>query len=392
MTRLFHTLVCIGGITSLSLTFFHPAMWAPVGMFLGFALLLVTPVILAEKPAEPPGFFLALIWIGTTALLALAYGFTEELFNVKQVALMLAGLLFGYFMSLTRAPPWVAWAPFGLFALYFTILLVLGREPGDAFSRNSQNYVSVILLALYVSAIIMTRPSAVRIMHVLIAGFVLILSVWAAGRGGILASLLLVGGLFVRFISQGRPGIIHGTIAAFMILAASVALFFAGGILESQGYLYKFEGRGLHDASRLSIIISYFDGIEISELLLGKNYYDDSFMARWNFNLHNSYLDAWAHLTLYYLMFIVAVLVITARRLRRHPVIVIAVLAFAARAVTDSQMFSGQYDYVIFATLFVLLREPGREPVMARPAPSPSRAPRRYVGSPRQSASDEPGT
>ncbi|MGH8196244.1 MAG: hypothetical protein ACREQ8_17890 [Woeseiaceae bacterium] len=358
MTRHIHTFVSIGGITSLSLTFFHPAMWAPVGLFLGLSLLLVTPLLLMERRVEPPGFFIALMWIATTALLALAYGFTEDFFNVKQVALMLAGLLFGYFVSLARVPAWAAWTPFALFALYFAGLLLLGREPGEAFSRNSQNYVSVILLALYTSAIIMTRPSAVRIMHVVIAGFVLVLSIWGAGRGGILASLLLTGGMFVRLMSQGRPGVIHWTIAAFAIAAVSISVFFAVNFLESQGYLYKFEGRGLHDASRLSIIISYFDDIELSELLLGKNYYQDSYMARWGFNLHNSYLDAWAHLSLYYLLFILTVLALAVRSFRRHPVVVIALLAFAARAITDSQMFSGQYDYVIFSTLFVLLREP----------------------------------
>jgi hypothetical protein len=369
MTRQIHTLVSIGGVTSLTLTFFHPAMWAPVGLVLGITALLVAPLVMAEKQVEPPGFFVTLIWIATTALLALAYGFTESFFNVKQVALMIAGLLFGYFLSLARAPAWAAWTPFCLFALYFTALMVLGREPGDAFSRNSQNYVSVILLALYASAVIMTRPPKVRFLHVLVASFVLVLSVWAAGRGGILASLLLTGFLFARLLSQGRPGIVQWAIAAVMILVAASAIFVAADILGQQGYLYKFEGRGLRDPSRLTIIIAYFDGIETSELLLGKNYYDDSILGRWGFNLHNSYLDAWAHLGLYYLLFILGTLAVGARHLRRHPVVVIAVLAFAARAVTDSQLFSGQYDYVIFATLFALLRERGRASVAAQPAP-----------------------
>jgi hypothetical protein len=174
MTRQIHTLVSIGGVTSLTLTFFHPAMWAPVGLVLGITALLVAPLVMAEKQVEPPGFFVTLIWIATTALLALAYGFTESFFNVKQVALMIAGLLFGYFLSLARAPAWAAWTPFCLFALYFTAMMVLGREPGDVFSRNSQNYVSVILLALYASAVIMTRPPKVRFVHVLVASFVLV--------------------------------------------------------------------------------------------------------------------------------------------------------------------------------------------------------------------------
>ena len=368
MNRQLHTLVAVAGITSFTLTFFHPAMWAAVGLVLGLALLLVTPVILAEKQVEPAGFFVALIWIATTALLALVYGFTEGLFNFKQVALMLAGLLFGYFLSLARAPAWAAWTPFGLLALYFTASMVLGREPAEAFSRNSQNYVSVILLALYASAVLMTRPLRVRMVHVLLAAFVLGLSVWAAGRGGILASLLLMAGLFARLLSQGRPGIVQWGIAVVMMLVAASAIFVAADVLGRQGYLYKFEGRGLRDPSRLMIILAYFDGIQVSELLLGRNYYHNSVLGRWGFNLHNSYLDAWAHLGLYYLLFILGALALGVRRLRRHPVVVIAVLAFAARAVTDSQLFSGQYDYVLFATLFALLRERGRASAAAQPA------------------------
>lgn len=372
MIRQFHMLVSIGSITSLTLTFFHPAMWAPVAMFLGLALLLVIHVMLTQKQVEPPGFFVALIWIATTAMLAFAYGLTEDFFNVRQVVLMLAGLLLGYLVSLVRPPAWAAWAPFCLFALYFVGLLMLGREAGDAFSRNSQNYVSVILLALYATAVIMTGPARARIVHVVTAGFVLVLSIWAAGRGGILASLLLTGGLFLRLATQGRSGMTHRTIATVMILLASIAIFVAAEFLQQQGYLYKFAEAGLHDASRLSIIMHYFNDIEISELLFGKNFYDDLFMARWRFNLHNSYLDAWANLGLYYFLFILAVLAISARHLSSHPVMVIAVLAFAARAVTDSQMFSGQYDYVIFATLFVLLRESGRRPLTVLPAPARS--------------------
>jgi hypothetical protein len=250
-------------------------------------------------------------------------------------------------------------------------LLVLGREPGEAFSRNSQNYVSVILLALYASAVVMTRPTTVRLVHIIIAGFVLVLSIWAAGRGGILASLLLTSGLIARFVSQGRAGIFRWIAVTSMIVVATFAFVFIADMLERQGYLYKFEGRDLNDPSRLRILVSYFDGIEISELLLGKNYYDDSVIGRWGFNLHNSYLDAWAHLSIGYLLFILAVLAIVVRRLRRYPVLVIAVLAFAARAVTDSQLFSGQYDYVIFAALFFLLRSQGRQSVGAVPSSLP---------------------
>jgi hypothetical protein len=371
MIQKFHSLVCIGGIAGFSLTFFHPALWAWVGVMLGLALLLLTPQILAIDHSEPRGFYIALIWIFATTLFAFANGFSEGFYNVRQIVLMLAGLVFGYFLSLYRVRSWVAWIPFGIFALYFAVLMILGRDPNDVFTRNSQNYISVILLALYASAVIMTRPPSLRIAHIAAAGLVLVLAVWAAGRGGILASLLLIFGLLARLVIQGRSGIIKWLLVVFTIFAVAMATYFAAEMLERGGYLYKFEGRGLRDPSRLTILISYFDDIETSELLLGRNYYDDSIIGRWGFNLHNSYLDAWAHLSIWYLLFVMTVVLIAFRRLREQPVIAITVLAFAARAVTDSQLFSGQYDFVIFATFFVLVRRSGDIAQWRPPIPIP---------------------
>lgn len=372
MTRPFHTLVSIGGTTSLTLTFFHPAMWAAVGVFLGLALVFIALLVLTDRRAEPAGFYFALVWIATTALLALAYGFSEDLFNLKQIALLLSGLLFGYFISLVRAPAWAAWAPFGLFAVYFAGLALLGRDPSESFSRNSQNYVSVTLLALYASAMLLARPTTIQVRHLVAALLVLALSIWAIGRAGILSSLLLCVGLFMQMVLRGRIGVIRSIFALLMLLIAAAAVFIGAEVLQSQGYLSRLANRGLHDASRLAIIVYYFQGIELSELLFGKNFYQDSFMARWGFNLHNSYLGAWAHLGLYYLLFILAVLVTSVRRLRTHPAVTISILAFAVRALTDGQMLSGQYDYIFFATLFLLLREPASVRFSAAPAPSRS--------------------
>ncbi|CAN5354786.1 hypothetical protein BH24PSE2_BH24PSE2_03000 [soil metagenome] len=372
MIRSLRPFVCIGGITSFTLTFFHPVMWAPVGLALGIALLLLVPHALSRDQAEPPGFFLALIWIVTTALLALTYGLTENLFNIKQVGLMLAGLLFGYFLSVSRAPAWAAWAPFALFVLYTLSLIAAGRPPAEAFPRNSENYVSVILLALFASALLLTRPPSVRPAHVLTALLILALSIWGVGRGGILASLLLASGLFLHMITRGGMGVIRATVVLVMLLLAAGAMLAGAAMLESQGYLDTFAGRGLHDASRLSILLFYFQGIEPLELVFGRNYYDESFMERWRFNLHNSYLSAWAHLGLHYLLFVLGALTFCVRRLSVQPVIVIAVLAFAVRALTDTHLISGQYDYVLFATLFMLLREHRRRPLTVAPAASPA--------------------
>jgi hypothetical protein len=368
----FYGYVSIGGVASLTLTFFSPLLWFAVAAFAGVALLLIVLVALEERQIEPPAFYVVLAWTGTAVLLALFYGATQEFYNLRQVAFLLCGLVFGYLMSLSRVPPLAAWIPFGLFAIFFSGLVLLGRDPANVFPRNSENYVSVILLALYASAIILHRPARIRPMHALLALLVLALSIWGGGRAGVLASLMLAGSLFVGLILSGRKGVIRTSIAIVILVIAAGAVAFAAELLIRQGYLETFATRGIRDAPRLLIILSYFDGISVPELLFGRNYYHDSFMAGWGYNLHNSYLSAWAHLGLSYLLLLLLGLATTARKLRAEPALCLAVLAFGLRALTDTHLFSGQYDYIVFAVLFLLLRRPVRPPVRSPRAPSRS--------------------
>ena len=368
--RHLHGLVAIGGATSLTLTFFHPALWLAVGAFAGLAALLLALAVMHERHAEPPMFFVALSWCLVAVLLALAWGASQDLYNYRQVAFLPCGLLFGYLLSVARAAPFAAWAPFCAMALYFTLLGVVGRDPGSAFPRNSENYLSAVLLALYATAILLARPVRIRGTHLALALWMLVLSVWGTGRSGVLASLFLLLGLAVGWVLQGRRGISRAVLASLVILVFAGTVAAGALYMLSHGYLEGFAGRGIRDAPRLSIIANYFTGIRPDELLFGKNYYHEPFMAKWGFNLHNSYLSAWSHLGLAYLMLLVAALATVARGFRRAPVIGLAVIAFSVRAMTDTHLLAGQYDYVLFAALFLLLRRRSRPDLTPQPVPS----------------------
>lgn len=358
--RNLHGLVALGGASSLTLTFFHPAMWLSVGAFASLAALLLTLVVLHGRHSEPGSFYVALSWCIAALLLALAWGAGQEFYNYRHVAFLVCGLLFGYLISVSRAAPFAAWAPFFVMALYFTLLGMAGRDPASAFPRNSENYLSAVLVALYATAMLMTLPERIRGIHVALALWMLLLSVWSSGRAGVIASLLLVAGLTVGLLLQGRRGFTRALLASVAVTALAGAVFAGAIYMLSHGYLESFAGRGIRDAPRLSIIANYFGDIRPGELVFGKNYYHEPFMARWGFNLHNSYLAAWSHLGLAYLLLIVATLVLVARNFWAAPAAGLAVIAFALRSVTDTHLLAGQYDYVLFATLFLLLRRPKR--------------------------------
>jgi hypothetical protein len=367
-SQLLRNFVCGGAVASLTLTFFDPVMWSAVGLFLGLGLLLLVPVAMSRAHTEPPEFFFALAWIVTAGLLAFAYGATQEFYNIRQVGFLLIGLVVGFLISLVRVPQWAAWTPFGLLALYFGGLAILGRDPADSLTQNSRNYVSVMLLAMFASAMLLSKPMTVRPLHVVMALIVLTISIWGTGRAGILCALLLTGGLSACLLFQGRLGVLRATLSVIVLCVLAVAVFVGVEILQTQGYLDRFASRGFRDAPRLSIIVSYFYQIEPAQLFFGKNYYHDPFMEKWGYNLHNSYLSAWAHLGLYYFAVVLAAVAICVRRLRKHPAIVIAVLAFAVRALTDTHLFGGQYDYIALAALFIFLRDTPAGAIKRSPA------------------------
>jgi hypothetical protein len=204
------------------------------------------PSLLTGVQAEPLRFHFSAIWIFAVALLALAQGATHELYNVRQIGFLVIGFAFGYLVSLVRAPGLAAWAPFALLATYFAALAMMGQDPAESLTQNSRNYVSAMLLALFASAMLLTKPQAVQKRHIVPALIVLTLSVWATGRAGIICALLLTAGLSAALIFRGRLGVLRSTLALVVMLALAVATLWARNH-QQQGYLDRLSSRGLRD-------------------------------------------------------------------------------------------------------------------------------------------------
>lgn len=382
-SNLFRSLVAVGGSTSLTLSFFHPVMWLPVAACVGLATLSIVAGVPQDR--EPPAVTAALGWSLMTLAVAAAWGASENFYNASQLVFLAFGLTLGYLISVVRVPTWLAWAPYLLMCAYFLGMILIGRDPGEALTRNSRNFVSVIVLGLYASAVLLSKPQRVEALHFAMAAVALVIALWSTGRGGIITALALNFGLFVSILLRGRMGVIR-TVTTVMVLAvAAVGAFVAAALLLDMGVGSRLSERGLHDASRLAMIAAYFGGVEPIELVFGRNYYDDTFLARWEFNLHNSYLSAWAHLGLPYFALLIGTMLYSLRKWRTCPAIAIPVLTFGLRALTDTQMFAAKYDFIAFAMLFILLRGAQREP-------SPNAAPRLSPRALASTTSGAPGT
>lgn len=380
---MFRSIVCIGGTTALTLTFFHPVMWLPVAACVGLAVLSLIAGVPCDR--ERPVVMAALGWAFMTVAIATAWGASQGFYNTAQLAFLTFGFVLGYLISKVRAPTWMAWAPYLLMCTYFLGMILLGRDPGEALTRNSRNFVSVIVLGLYATAVLVSKPTRVEPLHFVMAGIALAIALWSTGRGGIITATLLNFGLFVSVILRGRMGVIRTVTTIAILVVVGTGAVVAAILLMNMGVGSRLSERGLHDASRLAMLAAYFGGIEPIELVFGRNYYDDPFLARWEFNLHNSYLSAWAHLGLPYFMFLIGTMAYALRHWRTYPAIVIPVLTFGLRALTDTQMFAAKYDFIAFAMLFILLRRELREPSPHAARPALARVPA-------ATASDVPGT
>lgn len=374
-------LIAVAGTTSITLTFYHPVVWAPTAGFVGIAALCLIARTVGTRNYESVPTYAVLLCCLAAVGIAAVWGAVHDFYNVRQLAFVGFGLVLGYLISVVRAPAWLAWTPFLLFTCYFLVLIALGRDPGETLTRNSRNFVSVILLALYVTAVLLAKPPKVTGFHFLAALFLLLVAIWSTGRAGIIAAVLLLALLTANVLLRGRMTFLRALAVLMTLAIAGVALVLGVEFLLSQGLFTRIEERGMRDPARLAMIVSYFQGIRPAELVFGRNYYDVAYLGMFEFNLHNSYLSAWAHLGALYLGIILLSLWKALTAVRTRPVIAIAVIVFALRAVTDTQMLVAKYDYIFLATLFILLRKP-----------SPSRAPRRSVQWQSPTGSGGPGT
>jgi hypothetical protein len=346
------------GIFFFTLTFFSPLFWFPVIVIVLLLFLSQTARLRLER-VRPHALALTVTLCGVI-ISQFAWGAGSHFYNISQLAFLFFAMVFGYGASRVNGGGGVPWIPFALLSTYFLLCLYRGIPPDQALFRNSENFISVIVLALYSSALILTKPQRPRLYHFLFAIVAIILSVYGVGRAGILASFVLF--LLLIFSSARRLkgnfirlAIIILTILSFIALLYSIL----NGLLVLEIFS-RLSSRGLHDAARLTIWSHYFGSVSGLEWLFGSNYYGNLKLSKWDFNLHNSYISSWAHLGLIYLFIIGFSLFLTLRSNAANWYMPVALFPLGLRAFTDIQILAGKYDFIFIAALFILLERQSR--------------------------------
>lgn len=242
-------------------------------------------------------------------------------------------------------------------AFYITFALMLLRMMQHAetvLQIGSNNYVSILLIlmaALYYLPY-EWNDRKLTIVSLIPAFLTFGLSVLAAGRGGILASGLMLAGLICIYIFgviKNRQGRIIAMAA--MLAAAAVVVLAAGKLMSSIG---DFKSDGFTNAIRINMWTQYIRGALSSPkyLLLGYPLKKIALIARFNGNPHNSFILLHAiggiiPLALFFLFFVRSAIFYLKNK---SYIALLMLMVVFVRGMTDKFIF-GQYGMPVLIFL-----------------------------------------
>ena len=336
------------GVVSFTLTFFHLFFWIPI--LLSSYYFIIKAVISLSHLRLGVNALLFLSFLVFCFFAAVAWGVFNGLYNLKQLIIVSMGCVLGLSVANSQISTFWAWLPVTVAVVVFSSLFFLGWDVNNILPQNSRNFISVILLGLYSTALLLDKPDRISIGMVLIAALIFFLSIWAEGRSGIVSSFLMLTMASVSFFVRSR--FFRSKLWIFVILVVLSWFFF---FLYDFGMFDRISIKGFTDHSRERIFLWYFSDITIFELFFGRNPEDVERLSKFGFNLHNSYLAALAFGGVFYFFLMVLVVLLSAFKYFSIPFIAIAVIPLSIRALTDIQIYVGKYDFVIVAALFIVL-------------------------------------
>jgi hypothetical protein len=243
--------------------------------------------------------------------------------------------------------------------LYYTVIMVVTGNPGDAFS-GSENRVSSLFLAL---AVFMFAQGERRY-DLAVAAVVFLVIVSAEGSGGIIAATVLLAAVFFRDTLR----LFRIRVAARLTIVA-VGLVAIAGVASVAPKLFDEQVRAELDPERLIQSDIRFEIIDwyVQENLHGMNLFIGAPLSYsipiltdangwvWMHNLHTSYLDLHSKTGILAIIALGAFGVRMLHLLRRNPYLAALFLVLLVRAFSDTAfILQGQGNFALYAFLLPL--------------------------------------
>ncbi|QYX29903.1 O-antigen ligase family protein [Sphaerospermopsis torques-reginae] len=281
-------------------------------------------------------------------------GSANILSNIGIVLFLLRRPLAGFVLPFT-------YLLFGFVVAYFTYYFYNGIDPNEIFLNSSRNTVSWLLMVYSVIIYIVSDKARLKT-QVLPAVMTVIFSVMSYGRSGIICSFILLIGILLLTFYENRK---NTKFYIFMTFLGILFMFFLsnGGdigntIYDISHYFYRLETKGLSDSDgREYIWNTYISQMNMTRFLFGTNPEYDSSVISFNSNYHNSFIAFHASFGIASIIFMFLMLGAMVKLLNRNKLLLLILITFTFRAFTDSILFLGTYDFLVYyVTAFTFIR------------------------------------
>jgi hypothetical protein len=233
----------------------------------------------------PISFFVSSFAINRVEFSWLAY------FNIFSNIGMAFALLFTSttlgFTVIKKVSISIAYIIFYIIAIFFIFQISLGIAPENIFIYSSRNSISVVILLACIYFYVISDASKKNI-DLIPAFIALIICLWAVGRSGIIASIIILFGLIYLKIKH-----INYTYLLLMFLLAIVFYLYSSELIDLF-YIYIIPQNLMNhindDFVRENIWYHYFSKLDLYSFVFGVDPYQDMYMSQWAYSYHNSFI------------------------------------------------------------------------------------------------------
>lgn len=250
-----------------------------------------------------------------------------------------------------KAIKWVLY----LYILYILYLLfVQGIYINAIFPGTSKNIIGWFALGICVFyyLLVLKDVSDKKSLGLFPAIATLLICLISLSRSNIICAFILLFGVLSYYFKY--YSLVKKT--GFLLIGTALVVFFLYffyDLLEIG--LQRFDERGLESADRTLFLDSYIEKLNFYTFLLGVNSNQYPFTLI-NGNFHNSFLLGHSNFGILFFFFIVFIVQLLFRKLSTSLFLVILALVLLIRAYTDTIMFIGYFDFILFTTLYKIYK------------------------------------
>ncbi len=277
--------------------------------------------------------------------------------------LLILGPLFAYWVKISNFRIAILKYSLLVYAAYFSLFFFSHGFLSGVFADLSENYVSVMMIShvIIIAAIQIKQNEQLSLWPSFLA---LLVSLMAMGRSGILCSAIIFTVVaFMQFVkfSKVKRLIVLMTICLICLLGVKKlserVTYMANGI----EVLWKFQERGLKSPSRGILIDEYFNHIDAKTLLIGYDFEGNHWFQHYGNNPHNSYIRLHHEIGIVSIFLLLFILYYLFNAFWQNKVIFFMLFALILRALTDTFLFYGFYDFIPFFLIMLLKRKDSKK-------------------------------